>query len=99
MATILGKTEDAAEFYSKIIELDATNIVAYEQLMDVYESNDRYKYYVSRGNLHVVQNELSHAISDFKKALDKTHEIEEVNATRFVLANLYVQVGKNHQGN
>lgn len=97
VATILGKKEEAAEYYSKILELDATNVMAYEQLMDIYFSTDRYKYYIARGNMHVVQQEISHAISDFKKALDKAQETTEINSTRFVLANLYEQTGKNHQ--
>lgn len=96
LATILEKKEEAAEYYNKILELDATNIMAYEQLMDIYFHDDRYKYYICRGNLHIVQHEISHAISDFKKALDKTQTPEEINATRFVLADLYEQVGKNN---
>lgn len=97
LAVILEKNEEAANYYTKILELDATNVVAYEHLMDVYIHTDRYKYYVSRGNLHVVQEELSHAINDFKKALDKAQTAEEINTVRFVLANLYEQVGKSHQ--
>lgn len=97
LATILEKKAEAAEYYGKILELDATSVLAYEQLMDIYVHDDRYKYYVSRGNLHVVQQELSHAINDFKKALDKAHSPEEINSTRFVLANLYEQIGKNNQ--
>lgn len=97
LATMLGKKEEATEYYSKILELDATSVLAYEQLMDIYESDNRYKYYVARGNLHIVQQELSHAISDFKKALDKAQAEEEISASRFILANLYEQVGKNHQ--
>lgn len=97
LATILEKKDEAAEYYTKILELDATSVMAYEQLMDIYFHTDRYKYYISRGNLHVVQQELSHAINDFKKALDKTQNEAEINSTRFVLANLYEQTGKNHQ--
>lgn len=97
LALILDKKEDATEYYTKILELDSTSVLAYEQLMDVYMHTDRYKYYVSRGNLHIVQQELSHAINDFKKALDKAHAVEERNSTRFVLASLYEQIGKNHQ--
>lgn len=97
VATILDKKEEAAEYYGKILELDATNVMAHEQLMDIYFHTDRYKYYISRGNLHVVQQELSHAINDFKKAIDKAQEVEEINSTRFVLANLYELTGKNHQ--
>lgn len=94
LAMILDKKDDAQEYYHKILELDAMNAMAYEQLMDLYFHTDRYKYYISRGNLHIVQEELSHAINDFKKALDKTQKDEEISSTRFVLANLYEQTGK-----
>lgn len=97
IAMILNKPEEAALYYNKILELDATNTVAYEQLMDVYAHTDRFKYYTARGNLHVIQEELSHAINDFKKAIDKAQSNEEMNSVRFVLASLYEQVGKNHQ--
>lgn len=97
LAMILNKKDEAAEYFSKILELDATSVLAYEQLMDLYMNTDRYKYYVARGNLHTVQQELSHAISDFKKALDKAQSPEEINTTRFVLASLYEQIGKSHQ--
>ena len=97
LATILEKNDEAAEYYNKILELDATSLLAYEQLMDIYVHTDRYKYYISRGNLHVLQQEISHAINDFKKALDKTQNSGETNSTRFVLASLYEQVGKPHQ--
>lgn len=97
IASILDKKDEAAEYYSKILELDATSVLAYEQLMDVYMNTDRYKYYVARGNLHTVQHEISHAINDFKKALDKAQAPEEINSVRFVLASLYEQVGKFHQ--
>lgn len=97
LAIILDKKSDAEEYFSKILELDATSVLAYEQLMDIYVHTDRYKYYIARANLHAVQQELSHAISDFKKALDKAQADSEISSTRFVLANLYEQVGKNHQ--
>ena len=97
LAIILDKKTDAEEYYSKILELDATSVLAYEQLMDIYVHTDRYKYYIARANLHAVQQELSHAISDFKKALDKAQTDAEISSTRFVLASLYEQVGKEHQ--
>lgn len=97
IAMILDKKNEAAEYYNKILEIDATNEMAYEQLMDIYVHTDRYKYYISRGNMHIIQNEFSHAIGDFKKAIDKAQNEEEINTSRFVLATLYEQVGKNHQ--
>jgi len=97
LAMILDKKDEAQEYYTKILELDMTNIMAYEQLMDIYVHTDRYKYYVSRGNLHIVQKEFSHGISDFKKALGQAQTEEETNSTRFILATLYEQTGKIHQ--
>lgn len=97
LAMILDKKTEAAEYYHKILEIDPSDTMAYEQLMDIYMHSDRYKYYISRGNLHIFQQEFSHAISDFKKALDKAQSDEEISTTRFMLANLYEQVGKNHQ--
>lgn len=97
LALILNKKDDAAQYYSKILELDATSTLAHEQLMDIYFHTDRYKYYVSRGNLHILQQELSHAIADFKKALSKAQEPAEINTCHFIIANLYEQTGKNHQ--
>lgn len=97
VAMILDKKDEAAEYYSKVLDLDATNELAYGQLMDIYAQTDRFKYYSMRGNLHVLQQELSHAISDFKKAINKAQTEDEMNTTRFVLANLYDITGKHHQ--
>lgn len=97
VAMILGKKDEAAEYYSKVLELDATNDVAYHQLMDIYVHTDKFKYYTMRGNLHVLQQEISHAIGDFKKAIDKAQTEEQMNTSRFVLANLYEITGKHHQ--
>lgn len=97
LAMILDKKPEAEVYYMKILELDATSVLAYEQLMDIYFHTDRYKYYISRGNLHIIQEEFSHAINDFKKALDKAQRIEEMNSSRFILADLYEKTGKNHQ--
>lgn len=97
LAMILDKKEEAADYYHKLLKIDPSDTMAYEQLMDIYIHTDRYRYYISRGNLHVVQQEISHAVNDFKKALDKAQNDEETSTTRFMLANLYEQVGKNHQ--
>jgi len=95
LAIVLNKKDDAADYYSKILEFDATNTMAYEQLMDIYAATDRYKYYVYRGNLHSVEQKLEHAINDYKKALLNTQEEKEMVHARFVLATLYEQAGQN----
>ncbi len=96
IAKILGKTDEAEQYFSDILNYDKTNTLAYEQLMDLFEESDRYKYYVYRGNLHICQDQLSHAANDFKKALNKAPDEEKANATRFVLADLYSKMGKEN---
>lgn len=97
VAKILGLVEDAEKYFSKIVEEDKGNTMAYEQLMDLFESTDRYKYYTYRGNLHVCQGQFQHAAGDFKKALDKANDTDQRNMTRFVLAGIYSQLNKNNQ--
>jgi tetratricopeptide (TPR) repeat protein len=97
LAVLLEKKDEAEEYFNKLLEIDPMNTLAYEQLMDIHMHDSRYKYYIARGNLHSIEKEFSHAINDFKKALNKAQTDEEINSTRFVLANLYEQVDKNHQ--
>lgn len=95
LSMLLNEPEEAAEYYNKILEQDATNTMAHEQLMDIYQFRDKYKYYASRGNLHSVEHKTEHAINDFKKALANAEEDNQIVTTRFVLAALYTQTGAN----
>lgn len=96
VSSILGKIDEAENYFSKILELDPTNEVAYEQLMDMFINNDKYKYYTYRGNLHLIQQKFEHAAGDFKKALDKAPDSARANATRFILATIYDKNGKHN---
>lgn len=93
LALILEKTDEAANYYHKILERDVTNSLAYEQLMSIYENTDRYKYYVYRGNKNSLEGKLEFAINDFKKALSHASEETQIVMTRLTLANLYHQLG------
>ena len=95
LSMLLDNKEEAADFYTKILEFDATNFLAYEQLMDIYVTTDRYKYYVYRGNLHSVEHQLEHAINDYKKAVNSAQEDKDMLSARFVLGTLYEQTGNN----
>ena len=94
VAMVLDKPDEAADYYTKILELDATNPTAYEQLMDIYVSKDKYKYYIYRGNLHSVEHQLEHAINDYKKALTHAQDEKQIIMTRFTIATLYEQTGR-----
>ena len=95
ISMLLDNKEEAAEYYSKILEFDATNILAYEQLMDIYVSTDKYKYYVYRGNMHTVEHKLEHAINDYRKAVNSAQDDKDMLSARFVLGTLYEQEGNN----
>lgn len=95
LAMLLDKKDEAAEYYSKILESDATNALCYEQLMDIYVTTDKYKYYVYRANLHTVEHKYEHAINDYKKAVNSAQNDNDMLNARFVLATLYEQEGNN----
>lgn len=95
LSMLLDNKEEAAKYYSEILESDATNVLAYEQLMDIYVTTNKYKYYVYRGNMHTVEHKLEHAINDYKKAINCAQEDKEIISARFVLGTLYEQEGNN----
>ena len=97
IASILNKKDEAEKFYTELIKQDSKNLMAYEQLMDICSETNRYKYYVCKGELHVIQEQFEHAINDYKKAVDKADNEHDVNAARYILATLYDGVNKENQ--
>ncbi len=97
VACILNRQDDVEHYFTKILEKDPKNELAYEKLMDLFFDSDKFKYYSYRGNLHVLQGKLQQASGDFKKALDKAYEDSQRNMTRFVLAGIYNQLNKTNQ--
>lgn len=98
LASILNKKDEAEEYYKKVVALDKKNIVAYEQLMDIcFENNDKFTYYLSRGQMHVLQEQYEHAINDFKKAIAHGEQDERLNSTRYMLADLYEKTNQQNK--
>ena len=95
LAMVLKIYDEAADYYTKILDFDATNAMAYEQLMDIYVHTDKYKYYIYRANLQSLEQKYSHAINDYKKAIASTQDEGDILRARFVLASLYEQTGQN----
>lgn len=88
LALILEKKEEAKAFYATILELDPSNILAHEQLLDIFVHDDKFKYYLIRGNLHALQQQLSHAKNDYRKAIDNAKDPEESLPARYLFAAL-----------
>lgn len=94
LAMILEKREDAKTYYAKILELDPPNILAHEQLIDLFCNEDRFKYYLFRGNLHALQQQMSHARGDYKKAIEHAKAPKEALPARYLYAGLCEGQGK-----
>ena len=97
IASILNKKDEAEQYYTAIIKLDAKNLMAYEQLMDICAETNRYKYYVCKGEIHIQQEQYEHAINDYKKAVEKAENEQDANAARYILATLFDGANKENQ--
>ena len=91
---ILDKKDDAKIYYGKILEIDPPNILAHEQLIDLFINEDKFKYYLLRGNMHALQQQMSHAKNDFKKAIDHAKNPQESLPARYLYAGLCEGQGK-----
>lgn len=94
LSLILEKKDEAKIYYGKILEVDPANILAHEQLIDLFVNEDKFKYYLFRGNLHSLQQQYSHAKSDYKKAIDNAKDQEESLPARYLYAGLAEQQEK-----
>ena len=88
ISLIINKKDDAKIYYAKILEIDPANILAHEQLIDLFADDDRFKYYLLRGNLHSLQQQFSHAKSDYQKAINNAKDEEEALPARYLFAGL-----------
>lgn len=88
ISSILEKKEESKLYYMKILELDPSNILAHEQLLDIFVDEDKFKYYLLRGNLHAIQQQLNYAKSDYKKAISAAKDQKEALPARFLFAGI-----------
>ena len=94
VALILDKKDEVKVYCAKILELDPSNVLAHEQLLDIFVNEDKFKYYLLRGNMHSLQQQMSHAKSDYKKAVDHAKDQKEALPARYLYAGLCENQGK-----
>ena len=88
VALILGNKEEAKRLYARILEVDPSNIMAHEQLLDIFVDEDKFKYYLLRGNMHALQQQMSYANNDYKKAIAHAKDAKEALPARYLHAGL-----------
>ena len=88
LALILNNKTEAKLYYARILEVDPANIMAHEQLLDIFVDEDKFKYYLLRGNMHALQQQMSYANSDYKKAISHAKNAEEALPARYLHAGL-----------
>ncbi len=88
VALILDKKAEAKQLYAKILEVDPANIMAHEQLLDLFVDEDKFKYYLLRGNMHALQQQMSYANNDYKKAIAHAKDAQEALPARYLHAGL-----------
>ena len=63
----------------------------------ILENGDKFTYYLSRAQLHVLQEQYDHAINNYKKAISHGDDDNKINSTRYLLADIYEKRGKFNQ--
>ena len=88
VALILNNKTEAKQYYARILEVDPSNIMAHEQLLDLFVDEDKFKYYLLRGNMHALQQQMSYANNDYKKAIAHAKDPQEALPARYLHAGL-----------
>ncbi len=94
LAKTMEKSEEAAKYWEELVAVDPNSMVAYSELLDIYQNSDKYKYYITRAKYKILNESVSQAIDDYKKAIDSTQEESEIINARFLRAKSYEYLGK-----
>lgn len=89
LAKTLEKQDEAAKYWEELVVVNPNSIVAYSELLDIYDGSNKYKYYITRAKYKILNEKISQSIDDYKKAINSTTEEEEIVNARFLLAKAY----------
>lgn len=89
LAKMLEKRDEAAQYWEELVVVNPNSIVAYSELLDMYDGTDKYKYYITRAKYKILNEKVSQSIDDYKKAINSTSEEEDIVNARFLLAKAY----------
>lgn len=94
LAKTMEKNEEAARYWEELVILTPNSMVAYSELLDIYNDTNKYKYYITRAKYKILNEKVSQSIDDYKKAIDSTSDENEIINARFLRAKSYEHLGK-----
>ena len=94
LAKTLEKNEDASKYWEELAVVNPNSVIAYSELLDIYINTDKYKYYITRAKYKILNDKVSQAVDDYKKAINSTTEENDIINARFLLAKVYEHLGK-----
>ncbi len=91
---IIGKIDEAIEYYDKILKIDKEDIVALTQLAEIYYDKDRLNFHFLRAKIYYLEGNYSNAVDAYKKSLKLIENEEEKITVHLKIAELYVKLKK-----
>lgn len=97
LAKTLEKEDEAMKYWEELVSVDPNSLIGYSELLDIYINKDKYKYYLTRAKYKILNEKVTQAIDDYKKAISSTDEPEKIVNVRFLLAKSYEYLNKTQE--
>jgi len=92
---VLKNADEAIVWWEKYKTIDANDTISYSQLADLYFDRNKYQYYMNRAHIKVIEQKISQAADDFKKAINSAENEQDSSKARFMLAVMYEALQKH----
>ena len=91
---ILDKTNEAIEYYDKVLKIDKDNLPALSELADIYYDTDKVNYYFLKSRIYVLENNNSYAIDALRCVLKLLDDDMQKSKVHLKIARLYHKMGR-----
>jgi len=94
LAKTLEKKDDEIKYLEELVAVNPNSLLGYSELMDHYSETNKYKYYLTRAKYKILNEKVTQAVDDYKKAINSTTEENEIINARFLLGKAYEHLNK-----
>ena len=91
---ILGKTKEAIKCNEVLIAQNPKNIVALNQLAELYEKTDKLSFFLTKAKINEIEKNYPGAISFYKKALVQTEDKDKIIEIKMAISQIYTEENK-----